>query len=200
MKGKKLALFDFDGTLTNADSFLEFIKFSKGSFRFYLGLLLLSPFLVFYKLGLLSNYKAKLLVCKYFFNRQDISQLRKQAIAFGELVIPRILRKGALESIQNYQTNGFDVCLVSASLELYLKPWCELHGINCLATQMKIKHAMFIAEYHSKNCFGIEKAHRVKAAYNLSEYIQIDAYGDTKGDYEMLALAHNQFYKPFRNS
>jgi len=51
----------------------------------------------------------------------------------------------------------------------------------------------------TKNCYGIEKANRVKEIYDLSHYERIYAYGDSTGDTELLALANESFYKPFRH-
>lgn len=56
---KTLVLFDFDGTLYKKDSLLEFTKYYKGNSVFYIGILILSPFLIAMKLGILSNEKAK---------------------------------------------------------------------------------------------------------------------------------------------
>jgi len=39
---------------------------------------------------------------------------------------------------------------------------------------------------------------RILAAYDLSQYDEVYAYGDTKGDKPMLGLATIAFYKPFR--
>jgi len=36
--------------------------------------------------------------------------------------------------------------------------------------------------------------------YNLSEYNTIYAYGDSRGDKELLGLADERFYKPFRSN
>ena len=43
---KKIAFFDFDGTITTDDSLLKFIRFVVGDRRFLLGLVVLSPMLV----------------------------------------------------------------------------------------------------------------------------------------------------------
>jgi len=48
---------------------------------------------------------------------------------------------------------------------------------------------MVTGKFLSKNCYGIEKANKVKEAYNLSDYDYIYAYGDTRGDKELLELA-----------
>lgn len=56
---RTIAIFDFDGTLTRKDTFIKFIRFCHGSFKLYLGLILLSHYLISYKLGLYPNYKTK---------------------------------------------------------------------------------------------------------------------------------------------
>lgn len=61
-----IVFFDFDGTITRKDTFLEFIKFYRGSYKFYKGFLINSPFLIAYKLNLIPNYKAKQRILKYF--------------------------------------------------------------------------------------------------------------------------------------
>ena len=50
----------------------------------------------------------------------------------------------------------------------------------------------------SKNCYGPEKVTRILESYDLLKYDYIYAYGNSRGDYEMLELANEKFYKPFR--
>ena len=54
-ESEKLAIFDFDGTLTTKDTLLAFIEFTKGKRRLYQELLLLSPELILMKLGFGNN-------------------------------------------------------------------------------------------------------------------------------------------------
>ena len=42
----KIAFFDFDGTITKKDSFLEFLKYSKGKIEFIKVLIILSPLII----------------------------------------------------------------------------------------------------------------------------------------------------------
>ena len=56
---KIIAFFDFDGTITTKDSLLEFIRFYHGDIKTILGILILSPILVLYKMKIIPNYKAK---------------------------------------------------------------------------------------------------------------------------------------------
>ena len=51
---------------------------------------------------------------------------------------------------------------------------------------------------HRPLASGAEKVNRIKEKYTLDEYEYIYAYGDSRGDKEMLTIAHEQHYKPFR--
>lgn len=62
-----LVLFDFDGTITLNDSLPDFIQFAIGMSRFLLGLLVLSPGLLLYKIRVLSNDTAKQTLISYYF-------------------------------------------------------------------------------------------------------------------------------------
>ncbi len=70
----KIALFDFDGTITTADSLIKFIRHAKGDMQTTLGMLLLSPMLIVYKLKLIPNYKAKQMMLSYFFKSMSEEQ------------------------------------------------------------------------------------------------------------------------------
>lgn len=53
-----IAFFDFDGTITNTDSLFRFIRYSKGNFRFYIGMLMLAPVFLFFKLKLIKKLES----------------------------------------------------------------------------------------------------------------------------------------------
>ena len=63
----KVYAFDFDGTLTRRDSFVEFIRFVKGDKEFLKCFLRYSLQLVAMKLGLYPNWKVKRQVFSYCF-------------------------------------------------------------------------------------------------------------------------------------
>ena len=75
--GSKIAFFDFDGTITTDDSLIKFIRYAKGDMQTVLGMLLLSPMLVIYKLKLIPNYKAKQMMLSYFFKGMDEEQFKQ---------------------------------------------------------------------------------------------------------------------------
>ena len=193
-----LAIFDFDGTITTDDSLIRFIRFVVGDLKTLWGMVFLSPMLVVYKLKLIPNYKAKQMMLSYFFKGMDKQQFQKIAEEYSLKHIDTILRPKAMEKITWHKELGHKVIVVSASIECWIRPWCDQNGLDLIATKIKVKNGLITGKFLTKNCYGIEKVNRVKEAYNLDDYDRIYAYGDSRGDKELLGLADKSFYKPFR--
>lgn len=192
-----LALFDFDGTITKDDSLLKFIRFVMGGFRFIFGLVVLSPILVAYKLGLIPNHKAKQKMLSWFFKGMSKDAFFKVANEYALLHIDKIVRPKAMEKIAWHKAQGHQVVVVSASIDCWLKPWCDKNNIDLIATRLEIEDGKLTGKFATKNCYGIEKVNRIKEKYNLEKYSVIYAYGDSSGDKEMLSIANERYYKHF---
>jgi HAD superfamily hydrolase (TIGR01490 family) len=194
----KLALFDFDGTVSNQDSLLHFLRFSLTTKDFLIGAFVLTPHLLSYFLGLKSNDIIKAKVVSYFF--KSIAEEKFQSIcsSYAKQALPSILRPKALDKIDWHKAQGHRVVVVSASIENYLKTWCDSQGIELIATQLEFsENKGFTGKFLTLNCHGPEKVKRIQSLLDCSTYEHIVAYGDSKGDKEMLEIAHESHYKPF---
>jgi phosphatidylglycerophosphatase C len=202
---EKIAFFDFDGTITTKDTLLEFIKYSRGSFLFYLGFILNSPWLIAYKIKLISNQAAKERVLRFFFKNTPLSSFEEQCEGFAREVLPGLVRPKALTEIARLKAAGASVVIVSASPENWIRGWSGTMEASLLATRLETtpdsgasKPLRLTGRILQANCYGEEKVRRIKEAYALEEYQEIYAYGDTGGDRPMLKLATISFCKPFR--
>ncbi len=196
-KPLQLALFDFDGTITTKDSLVDFIQYAVGLSKYYRGLVILSPMLTAYTLKLIKNNIAKEKLIAHFFKGWDADKFQKLSEQYSLEKIDKITRPKAIAKIRWHQEQGHKIVIVSASMECWLKPWCDKNSIELLSTKLEIKENKLTGKFSIKNCYAIEKANRVKESYNLSEYNHIYAYGDSRGDRELLLLSHESFYKPF---
>ena len=192
-----IAFFDFDGTITCKDTLFEIVRFQKGNFNLYLGLIRLSPWLVAMKLGLITNAAAKEKMLTHFFNDTRLEDFQKKCDQFIEKALRRLIRRNALEEIKRHLQNDVTVVVVTASAENWVEGWCKKMNLHCIATRLEVKDDKITGKINGKNCNGIEKVNRIKADFDLSRFDTIFAYGDTKGDKEMLSLATFPFYKPF---
>ncbi|HET6255660.1 MAG TPA: HAD-IB family hydrolase [Puia sp.] len=202
---QKIAFFDFDGTITTKDTLLEFIRHSKGTPRFYLGFILNSPWLIAYKLKLISNQTAKERVLSFFFKRTPLDRFERHCESFSRDILPTLIRPKALEEITKLRTAGASVVIVSASPENWIRTWATTLEVELLATRLETKPGKdpakaprLTGKILQKNCHGEEKVRRIKEAYTLDDYQEIYTYGDTGGDRPMLKLGTASFYKPFR--
>lgn len=197
MNAKKIAFFDFDGTITTDDSLLKFIRFVVGDMRFLAGLFVISPALIAYKLKLIPNYKAKQIMLTWYFKGMDKENFLEVAREYSLNYIDKIVRQQALKKIVWHKNEGHKVVVVSASLECWLRPWCDKNGLDLIGTKLELGENKVTGKLLSKNCYGIEKVNRIKERYDLNSFNFIYAYGDSNGDKEMLDLAHEKHYKLF---
>ena len=196
---KRIAFFDFDGTITTKDTLLEFIRFCKGDFSFLRGFLWNSPYLIAFKLRLISNQLAKEKVLQYFFRNTPVDEFQKQCGLFKHQRLPGLIRSKALDEIRILKEKGTDIVVVSASPENWIKEWAGEMNLHLIASRLEIKDGKITGKITGKNCHGQEKVRRILEAYRLHEYTEVSAYGDSAGDRPMLELAGSCYFKPFRN-
>jgi phosphatidylglycerophosphatase C len=193
-----IAFFDFDGTITTKDTLLELIKFQKGQYAFYKGMFLLSPFIIGMKCKIFRNEVVKEKVVSYFFGGMPVAEFQTQCDAFVEKEFPRLIRPKAISHIQQLRESGTDVVIVTASFSHWIKKWALKNGFKLISSELELKDGKLTGRIAGKNCRADEKVKEIKKAFDLSSYDDISCYGDTADDLPMLALATNQFFKPFR--
>ena len=193
-----LVFFDFDGTITTKDSLVDFMKYAVGRRSFYIGLLALSPVLTAYSFRLIPNHVAKEKLITRFLQGWSTDRFEQLVSKYVSEQLGKITRPKALAKIRWHQEQGHTVVIVSASMECCLKEWCEENGVDLIATRLEVQDGKLTGKFATRNCYGIEKVNRIREVYDLSHCDHIYAYGDSRGDKEMLALADERFYKPFR--
>lgn len=199
---KKIYCFDFDGTLTTSDTLLEFIKYAKGRSRFLMVFLMYSPLLVLMKLHLYPNWKAKQRIFAHLFAGIRIEKFDALCRGFAE-ESQHLLRPKGITLMHEALVAGAQVFIVSASIDNWVRPFFDirnLKGVQVLGTQIEVEDGKLTGRFKSNNCYGKEKVHRIAEvlkSFERSEY-EIEAFGDSRGDKEMLAFADKGHFKPFR--
>ncbi|MEM6522516.1 MAG: HAD-IB family hydrolase [Bacteroidota bacterium] len=189
MSNKSLALFDFDGTITTKDSFIQFIKYYHGSAKLILGIALHLPILVLFKFRIIPNWKAKEALLKYFFKGHNENKFNKKAAEFAINRIPGMLNSETMALLSKHLSQNDDVYVVSASFENWLSPWFTNHNVQVIASRLETKDNTLTGNIYGANCYGPEKVSRIKEKVDLKLYSKIYAYGDSRGDKEMLEIA-----------
>ncbi len=194
---KQIALFDLDHTITSKDTFIEFLKFTHGKWRFFLNFGLLSPILILYKAKIIPNSKAKLAVLSFFYRGWPKERLQKLGDRFAMELLPDIVYESALTRINWHLEQGHKVVIVSASVEIWFQAWCHALGLEFLSTELAFSDGLFTGAFERPNCYGEEKVKRIREKYDLSLFEKVYAYGDSQADQFMMSLAHESFFCPF---
>jgi phosphatidylglycerophosphatase C len=190
-----LALFDFDGTITSNDTWTPFLKFAVRPSRLVVGRLLLLPVIVGHRLGVVPAGRARQIANYVAFSGERASALRERGMEYATGVLPRTLRRSALDRIEWHTSQGDDVVVVSASLDVYLDPWCDARKLAYVCTTLEERAGRLTGRCVDGDCCGAEKARRIRNRFDLSRYTLVYAYGDTPDDREMLELAHRKYYR-----
>jgi HAD superfamily phosphoserine phosphatase-like hydrolase len=192
-----LHLCDFDGTLTKGDTLLHFLWFALSpSARLKVTLLAPIRFTGLLFTGSWSNDRAKEQLLSLCFKGKTRVELEKSGEAFCQEVLPGLIRSSLLETLLKARGRQERVVIVSASLDIWIKPFCQQEGFEWLCTELEYKKIgahgapQFSGYFGLPNCNRAEKARRIQMAYSLSDFRHIIAYGNSKGDYDMYALAN----------
>lgn len=192
-KALNIALFDFDGTITNADMYTKFLHFSGTRRRALLAKIFLPPFFILYKAGIISASKMRIIASFLAFRGREIGAVIAAGEKYAITVIPEFLRAEAVSKLNWHKNNGDKIVIVSASLDVYLKPWCIQNGFELICTELEVKNEKFTGLYEKGDCSCANKLKFIRSTFELGQFARIYAYGDTKEDLAMLSLANEAY-------
>lgn len=195
---KRIAAFDFDGTITRKDTLIEFLRFAGGNARLYAVFTLYSPLLVLMKLRLYDNQKAKEKIFAHYFKDIPLEQFNDLCRRFSEQKGQSLVYADAKTQIAKHKAQGDEVIIISASIENWVCHFAEaLKADKLLATQVEVQDGKITGRFLTANCYGKEKVKRLLSAYPERDKYYLIAYGDSRGDKELLQFADEQHYKQF---
>ncbi|MEY4139661.1 MAG: hypothetical protein RLZZ371_1843 [Pseudomonadota bacterium] len=201
-----VAAFDFDGTLTRGDSLLPFLARGLGWPRLALALAQNAPWLLAYALRVVPNHIAKARLLHHTLGDRTQAELEEWTRQWLARDLPSQWNPWALAQLQAHQQAGRCCVMVSASPDVYLTRVAEQLGFDALiCTEMEVRgrgvDAHLTGRMRTPNCHGTQKTQRLQAWLNQQlgtgdvAYRLHSAYGDTQGDWPMLALAEQAWYR-----
>ena len=199
MPTRDVYIFDFDGTITTKDTFALFLRYFAGTARWFVNIIQLLPVFISYILKLKSRDDVKAHVIRKFFKNVPVQDIENRAERFAQDVIPGLIRPKALKALKQRQKTPDTLYICSASIGPYLRHWGKQHGItNIMATELESHDGVCTGQISGWNIWGPGKIRRISAEF-LGGNVRIkEAYGDSRGDLEMLNAAQASFWHPFR--
>lgn len=196
-KERVIAAFDFDGTLTVRDSFVELAKHVRGRCGLLVASAWAAPWMIAWKLRLCGGGVAKQRLFGQLYGGMSAGRFREYCDSFAALLV-RMEKCDVVERLRWHQTQGHAVYIVSASMPEWIAPWAALHGIDrdhILGTEMEVDgRGCITGRFATPNCSGAEKVRRLRMVEGLLDDATLYAYGDSSGDQDLLAIADYPAY------
>lgn len=195
VKSRRVAAFDFDGTLTRHDTVLPFLVQACGPVAVAAAAARVAPLAERTRRGRLAEpihprdaVKAALLA--HLLAGRSARWLAEAGSRFAR-TLPRRLRPEMVAQLRWHQEQGHEVVLVSASLRAYLEPFASTYGIDqVIGVGFEVDHhGVLTGRLDGPNVRGPEKAVRLRAWLADEPPTYLWAYGNSSGDAELLALA-----------
>lgn len=192
-----LAVFDFDGTIIQGDSFLPFMRHMVGEFRYYRGIVRIFPWLTAYALGRICNRTIKEKVVSCFLKGKRLQEIEQRAYEYALEYLPKKEKPEMRDRMQWHLEESHSLLLASASLLVYLKPWAEYRGFHgvCGAELEVDQKGIITGKIKGNNGFGPEKLEAVHDWLDGKNPSLTYAYGDSQGDRELLDWADVKIFR-----
>lgn len=192
---RRIAAFDFDGTLTRRDTVFPFLvrvhgqatvaramaRISRGA-----GRARFTP-----RPGDAHHRDVtKALVMRELFAGGDPARLAEQGEAYAK-ELTRQLRPSMVKQVEWHLETGHELVIVSASLAAYLHPLAAaLSFDHVIGVELEVgTDGRLTGALVGPNVRGAEKATRLRAWLDGEEPEVLWAYGNSSGDRELLAMA-----------
>ena len=188
-----VAAFDFDETLTKHDSVVPFLRRFSSRRRFAANLFP-HTLRVVPMAARRDRNALRALATQLIFAGRPVSEVKAAAAAHGSAILTSGLRVDTERRLRWHLDAAHRVVIVSASYEFYLDVVAAgLGDVDVLATRLEVADGVCTGLLDGPNCRGQEKVERLKAwlsAQGLERSeVTLYAYGDSRGDHEMLAWA-----------
>lgn len=195
-----LSVFDFDGTLTRRDSFVPFLRFAFGKRVFARRL----AHLVIPTLKCIGHRvtrdELKEVLIRTFLTNVETRWVEQKAVEFCKKYWSRLMRPSGLIAVAAQVHSGAIVTICSASPAIVLKPFADKLGIGLIGTNLDVKDGVLTGRISGHNCRCAQKVARLEAEYGPLSSYHLRAWGDTRGDYEMLAAAQEPHWRHFHSA
>jgi HAD superfamily phosphoserine phosphatase-like hydrolase len=148
----ELALFDFDHTVTTCDTYGRFLRRVATAEQLAQAWWKVGPWLLAYKLKLISAERIRARVTRLTFSDRHSDDIATLAAGFSREFLPDVVRPEMLEQIRWHKEQQHTVVIVSGSLDLYLRPWCEQLGLQLICNRLECQDGRLTGRYAGGDC------------------------------------------------
>lgn len=205
---RRVAAFDFDGTVSRRDTLVPFLVRVSGRRRFAATCVRLGLSGAPGRVGSLGLDSERVdvrdrdalkerLLAELFRGRWE-RDLRRAGELYARDLLSDQLRPEMLGRIDQHRAAGHGIVFVSASLVYYLDPLAEMLGVHdVLAVEPEVREGRLTGALARPNVRAEQKAVRLREWLGASadgplDGVELWAYGNSSGDHELLELADHR--------
>jgi HAD superfamily hydrolase (TIGR01490 family) len=195
--GRKLAIFDFDGTAIRGDSFIPYLLlvYILSLFwapRRFLSISLQTPKVIkgvtHYLMGRLDPRSLKEILLSSCLRDMPLVHINRINGLFHKL-FRFLVKKRILQALLELKGEGCTIVLLSASPDLYLKAFRDPFRFDFLiSTRVEIIGDRVTGRIIGENCKGAEKVKRLQEIFTKEEIGNAISYADSKSDTSLMNI------------
>lgn len=197
---RRIAAFDFDGTLSRRDTLVPFLASAGGRARFARVCANLGVSGARRTVDVRDRDGLKEQMIRQLFAGRSESELVSRARLYSRDLLTNQLRPEVLRRLDQHRDAGHEVVFVSASLAHYLDPLAaELGVAGVLAVELESVDGRLTGGLARPNVRAEQKAIRLREWLGQEPHGPLDgvelwAYGNSSGDHALLELADHAFW------
>ncbi len=192
---RKIAVFDFDGTITERDTLAPFLLKFAGTTRFLTSALRHAPAMFSAAIGAGNRDEAKEKFLVSLLGGRPEGELVSAGIEYAALVLrEEKFNADVIERLAWHRAEGHEIVVISASLDVYIQAIAAALGAaKAFGTEIEVESEVLTGRLRGGNVRAANKVKRLEGwldhslDHSLSrEGCEIWAYGDSSGDDELL--------------
>lgn len=190
----KVVFFDFDKTLTKVDTLLLFAFFVSMKTKKVYKIILVLYIFVLFRIKIINNLSFKQLFAKILFLKMSSNLLLNYSNQFFKKYLNILKIDESFKILQKNMAIGNKGYIVSSNFDIFLTPLTDRWKVNgIIATELEVIDNIVTGNLKGLPCDGIEKLRRVLEKFDINTVKGADAYGDSKGDYDLLNFVENGY-------
>ena len=193
-----LAVFDFDGTMTDRHTFWRYLRYLVGYRRFHTVLVQQRRAVARVLNKKMSTAEGREILIHALLQNYPADTEAHAAERFAREHASRWLRSSALRCLETHLRAGHHTVVLSNSAESYLKHVGNGLGVHAvLGTRLEVRSGRLTGRIQGESCVGPQKLQRLRERFGDLTRHCIYAYGDSSGDHALLSVADKPFYRAF---
>lgn len=194
---RRVAAFDFDGTVSRRDTLVPFLARAAGSARFASVAARLGLGGARGTVNLRNRDHVKEQMIEMLLAGRSADELDALGAEYATELVASRLRPFMVERVRAHADAGFETVFVSASMVQYLRPVAATLGVDhVIAVETEVADGRLTGALVGPNVRAEEKVVRLRGwlAGTGTTDVELWSYGNTSGDHALLDAAQHAFW------